>query len=182
MSSRVFQAKTGHTKKNPQLCGLSQREIQKGDDCYYLTCRGNNANPERQIFASKEDTDFETGFRVVPSGRTRKVAVGTRFEREVPIYQWEEKGPDGRWFVCEVWERMVLLEEAQKLGYRSPTTATGKTARTVARKGDRTLGHAHVVSATPTSPLHDVAAAVWLADKKDEMTREDAPPATEAIV
>lgn len=160
MSSRVFQAKTSHTEDNPQLCGLSGRKIAKGDDCFYLTCRGDAAHPERQIFASNAKTDFETGFRVIPSGRKRTIGAGTRWEREVAVYKWQEQGPDERWHDIVVWEQMALVEEAVRRGYKPPLDKNGNPYRTVARKGDRTQGHAHMANEKPISALEELAAVM----------------------
>lgn len=160
MSSRVFKAKTSHTEESPQLCGLSGRQIQKGDECFYLTCSGDGANPERQIFASKMKDGYETGFRVVPSGRTRTIGEGTRWERQVPIYKWQELGAEERWHDIKVWEHMVLLDQAVALGYKPPHDAKGRVFRTTARKGDRTKGHGHTVNEQPISALEELAAVM----------------------
>ena len=55
MSSRVFQATTGHSPGNPQVCGLSDREITEGDWIMYLVCHGADARPEYQIKVTREE-------------------------------------------------------------------------------------------------------------------------------
>lgn len=160
MSSRVFKARTSHTEENPQLCGLSGRPIRRGDDCFYLTCSGEGANPGRQIFASKKKDGYETGFRVIPSGRTRTIGAGTRWERQVPIYKWQQRDEEGRWHDIKVWEHMVLLSEAVARGYRPPHDAEGGIFCTTARKGSRTKGYGHIVNEQPISALEELAAVM----------------------
>ena len=159
MSSPVFKAKTGHTTSKPQICGLSGREIHKGDDIFYLTCRGGEAKPQEQVVILRYEEKEWRGrtklkpvysgpgdlpWRSVPSGNWRTVGEGTRWEKRVPIFKWQEE-KDGVWLDVETWENAVHLDEAQALGFAIRLTKTGKIARTVARKGDRTVGVAHTV-------------------------------------
>ncbi len=160
MTSPVFKAKTAHTKDRPQLCGLSGREIAKGDEIFYLTCRGREAHPGEQVVILRyEEKPGYRGrvklkpvysgpgdmpWRSVPSGNYRTVGEGTRWEKRVPIFKWQEE-KDGVWIDVETWENVVMLSEAQNLNYAIRRTKSGKVARTVARKGDRTVGHAHSI-------------------------------------
>ena len=109
MSSRSFKARTSHSEHNPQICGLNDTTacsatigeqevpggIVRGQCCFYLTCRGDTAQPSAQIQRSNKKDDYETGFRVVPSGRTRTVGREP-YTREMPIFKWQEwKCPKG---------------------------------------------------------------------------------------
>jgi len=159
MTSPVFKAKTAHSKDRPQLCGLSGREISRGDEIFYLTCKGREAHPGEQVVILRyEEKEFrgrtklkpvysgpgDLSWRSVPSGNYRTVGEGTRWEKRVPVFKWQEER-DGVWLDVETWENVVMLDEARTLGYAIRLTKTGKVARTVARKGDRTVGHAHSV-------------------------------------
>ena len=159
MTSPVFKAKSGHTDARPQTCGLSGREIHVGDDIFYLTCRGRDAQPTEQVVILRyEEKEWRGKTRLSPvysgpgdlpwrsvrSGNYRTVGEGTRWEKRVPIFKWQEE-KDGVWLDVETWENAVHLDEARSMGYAIRLTKTGKVARTVARKGDRTVGHAHSV-------------------------------------
>ena len=183
MSSPVFKAKTGHTTENPQICGLSGRRIFKGDDIFYLTCRGDRAQPEEQVtIVDYEEKTYRGKTRMkpiyegpnarkwksVPSGNYRTVGAGTPWEKKVPIFKWQEE-VDGVWHDVKTWENAVHLEEAVKRGYQVRKTKTGKIARTVARKGDRTVGYAHNVG----EPENVLLALARLADEEAFPENED---------
>lgn len=198
MSSAAFQARTTHTSNDPQICGLHKAtgcvdhiELEPGDGpeevrgaivadqlCFYLTCRGNEAKPSLQIQGSNKKDGYSTGYRSIPSGRTREVgkcraghtsrsecadhACGQGRWYDKKIYKWQEQSTDGRWHDVEVWERMVHHDCAIKAGYVAPS------GRTKAHRGARTVGYAHRVKADAISPLEEMAAAVWEEDQADE--------------
>jgi len=174
MSSRVFEARTSHTSVNPQICGLTEATgcsattedgvevegaILKGDMCFYLTCLGDQASPASQIQRSNKKDDYSTGYRVIPSGRTRTVGKPP-FTREQIIFKWQEQGPDERWHDVEVWEKMVHHGCAERLGYQTPQR------KTMAHKGDRTEGMNHRVKPKPISGLEELAVVAYEEDKK----------------
>jgi len=192
MSSPVFKAKTSHSERNPQHCGLSGQEIAKGDLCFYLTCRGKEAHPEQQIVILRYEEKTWRGktklkpvysgpgnlpWRSVPSGNYRTIAEGTHFERRVPIFKWQEER-DGVWLDVETWENMVLLEEATERGYQPPRTKTGKIRKTVARKGARTEGHAHSVGKveSPLLALARVAGPPETRQAREQRLLKDTDP------
>lgn len=166
MSSRVFAAKSSHRPSDPQLCGLCDitgcSPIVKGEMCLYLTCLGDNARPAAQIERGEKEDNYATGFRVVPSGKKRLVSPGTRWERMVPIFKWQQRGQGDQWHDIVVWERLVHADCARQAGYR----VSGK--QTEAIRGRRTQGHAHVASAVPESPLMDLA-RVMLVDTAEDL-------------
>jgi len=175
MSSRVFKARTSHSVKRPQLCGLDDSPIvgqdklprdrkHEADDMFYLTCQGDAPEVGRQIEKSTKEDDFSTGYRTVPTGRTRVVAEGTRWERNIPIYKWQQRFDEAcvsagcraresgeHWHDVTVWERLVKVTSAERLGYRVPG------GRTTAMKGARTEGRLHRVDENPESPLEALA-------------------------
>lgn len=144
MSSAVFDA------RNDGISALTGKPFTKGTPCYFLTCQGNVALPARQIEASKKDTGFETGYRIVPNG-TETTGYG-RWRKTRTIFAWEQQVAGGRWIRVAVWSNMVPVEEAREAGFKVP----GRT--TTARKGKRTQGVEHVldrasVAATPYADL-----------------------------
>lgn len=175
MSSRSFKARTSYSASNPQLCGLVESSgcctsvddvevdgaIARGQMCFYLTCRGDQAKPERQIQKSNKKDGYSTGFRIVPSGRTRTVGRPP-YTREVVVFKWQEQGQVGRWHDVTVWEKMVHEDCARKLGYRAPGDST------TAHKGDRTEGFAHKVSPNPISGLEELAIVAHEEDQNAE--------------
>lgn len=144
MSSRVFAARSSHRPHDPQLCGLSDltgcNPIQRGEMCLYLTCLGDAAQPVAQIERSGREDGFSTGFRVVASGRTRTVSVGTRFERQVPVFKWQQRDAQGRWHDVVVWERMVHADCARRMGYGGRRAVRQAGTR---RRGDRARDRGH---------------------------------------
>jgi len=185
--SRSFKARTSHTEENPQLCGLGDitgcsREIkdlgrvtsaiQEGDECFYLTCQGTDALPALQIEKSAKRDDYDTLYRVTPSGKTRQVGKGS-WTRQVPIFKWQEWRCDsgcrpgsgtfpaacakihkgGGWHDVTVWEKMVHEDCAAAAGYATPN------GKVIAHVGARPLGLAHSVSKTAESPFMDLARA-----------------------
>ena len=86
-----------------------------------------------------------------------------------PIFKWQEGRPTGnvdangepelRWHDVEVWEKVVLADEAVSRGFHVPTMSDGKFRMTDAFEGERTTGHCHSVSEVPESPMMDVARA-----------------------
>ena len=187
MSSRTFKARTTHSSNDPQLCGLHEASgcchsveidedtsedvpgaIIAGQECYYLTCRGDSAAPSMQIQRSNKKDGYSTGYRTIPSGKFRehKARNGTIYRK--PIYKWQEQGPNGRWHDVTVWERMVHVACAAQLGYRVSDTSTS------AFRGARTQGHAHQVSETPISGLEELAAAEYEAEQEEKADNESA--------
>ena len=182
MSSPVFNAKTSHTKSKPQLCGLSGTQISKGDNVFYLTCRGKEAKPDQQVLIARYVEKTWRGktklkpvyegpgnlpWRSVPSGNYRTIGEGSHFERRVPIFKWQEER-NGVWHDVRTWENMVLADVAVEMSYQLPRTRTGKIRRTVAKKGDRTKGYAHDVG-KPENPL---LALARLAPEEGEVSDE----------
>ena len=171
MSSRSFEAKTGHTASNPQLCGLHgstgcasegvEGAIMQGQMCFYLTCKGNEARPAYQIQKSNKRDDYSTGYRIVKTG-TRTVGKEP-FTRQQPVFGWQEQR-NGRWHDLVVWERMVHTLCAEEAGYVAPGD------RTIANPGDRTQRHAHQVSKTPESPLKELARVI---DEPEQQEAKD---------
>ncbi len=197
--SRSFKARTSHTADNPQLCGLGDitgchREIdglgqvanaiQEGDECFYLTCRGSDAQPTLQIERSAKRDDYDTLYRVTPSGKTRTVGKGA-WTKQVPIFKWQEWSCDsgcrpgsgtfpaacakihkgGGWHDVTVWEKMVHEDCAASTGYRTPN------GKVTARVGDRTRGYAHSVAKNAESPFMDLARAAE--SEEPEESEED---------
>lgn len=181
MSSKAFPARTAHTAKKDQICGLHKASgcsaevvlvenedaedvpgaILEGDLCFYLTCRGDQASPKAQIQRSNKKDGYSTGFRVIPSGRTRTVGKKP-YTREQPIFKWQEQGPNGRWHDVAVWEKMVHVKCAKALNYKAPSH------RGTAHRGARTKGFAHRVKAAPISALEELAAVAYEMDQKDD--------------
>jgi hypothetical protein len=187
MSSRTFKARTSHTASDPQLCGLHditgcsqtidglgevEGAIKRGDCCFYLTCLGTEAAPTAQIQRSNKKDDYDTGYRVTPSGKTRTVGRPP-YTKELPIFKWQEWrcqygcGPSsglspvecaserhgGGWYDVLVWEKMVHVACAASAAYLVPGQATE------AHRGARTQGHGHQLAQTPESPMMDLARA-----------------------
>lgn len=171
MSSRTFKARTTHSTDDPQICGLHEPSgccsniedadgnveevpgaIQAGQECFYLTCQGDQASPGMQIQRSNKKNNYETGFRVIPSGRHRVFKDRRGVEHKKPIFKWQEQGDDGCWHDVKVWERMVHASCAEQLGYKVSSTSTS------AHRGARTLGHAHQVKKDEINPLEELAA------------------------
>jgi hypothetical protein len=183
MSSRTFKARTTHTNTDPQLCGLHNASgcaatlafeqdgetveqevagaIVKDQECLYLTCRGDDANPERQIQRSNKKDGYSTGYRTIPSGRYREYTDRRGVIHKKPIFKWQEQDGDGRWHDVKVWERMAHTDCATKLGYFVSD------AHTTAFRGNRTKGHAHNVNSTPISGLEEVAAMEYEAEQAE---------------
>lgn len=180
MSSRTFKARTTHSSTDPQLCGLrissccchavedgdetveAPGAIVSGQECYYLTCRGTEASPGMQIQSSNKKDGYSTGYRVIPSGRHREYKDRRGIIHRKPIFKWQEQAADGCWHDVTVWERMVHVDCAEKLGYKVPRS------RTSAFRGARTEGHAHKVAPTPISVLEELAAADYEAERENE--------------
>jgi hypothetical protein len=134
----------------------------KAQECFYLTCKGENADPTKQLRASSKDDGYDTGFRIVPTGRTRTVGKPPRtFER--PIFKWQEwqcsercgmipaacesAGHRAGWHDVLVWEKMVHADCAQAAGFEVP----GR--RTTAHRGNRTVGVQHQLNKDAESAL-----------------------------
>lgn len=158
MSSRVFKARTGHSKANPQLDGLTQAPIGEGDWCFYLVCSGNSARPEYQISVVREEDYTYRGktkkkkIRETPDGKpffsvftgaweTFEKKDGSTGRRRV--YEWQTENAQGARIPVVVWSNMVLASVAEKLGYNVPRTAKGTYITTKAHEGDRTVGFEH---------------------------------------
>lgn len=201
MSSPVFKARTTHTATNPQVCGLHEvtgcsahidglgdvpgaiigtdTAGDLADKCFYLTCLGTDARPERQIFTSKKKDDYDTGYRVVPSGKYRTVGNG-RFTYQKPIFKHQEwscksdftckrspvdcaaEGHMGGWRDVRTWEKMVHADCAVNATYSVPGHETD------AYKGARTEGLGHELEDTFESPLEDLGRALADLDLGDD--------------
>lgn len=181
MSSRTFKARTTHSPDSPQLCGLSEASccnhsieveegveedvpgaIVAGQECLYLTCRGNDASPGMQIQRSNKKNNYETGYRVIPSGRHRVYKDRRGVEHKKPIFKWQEQGEDGCWHDVKVWERMVHASCAEQLGYFVSEQSTS------AFRGARWKGHAHQVNKDAISPLEELAAMEYEAEQEEK--------------
>jgi hypothetical protein len=179
MSSRVFKAKTGHTKDRPQICGLSDREIAEDDHIMYLVCHGGNARPEYQIKVTREEKKQVT-FR----GRTKTVSErdygmddGRRFRsvfggwqqnqdtgKREKVFQWQELtglDADGEenWQPVKCWSHIVLAQVATDLGYDVRCNKKGKWQMTTAHEGDRAIGNEHTLDAEGTNAMEVLARA-----------------------
>jgi len=169
LTSPAFKARTTWTRDEPQVCGLHHltgctHDVEgygpiggaliKDQKVAYLTCKGTVGLPEHQVFKSKRDTDYETGFRVVPTGngscrrghsfgmdeceqddRKRKRCPRC-YCMAKPDFQWQERDAEGRWHYVETWERMVHVACAHQAGFRV-------LGQTNAHVGSRTKGYAH---------------------------------------
>jgi len=140
---------------------------------------GDSAQPSAQIQRSNKKDDYDTGYRVVPSGRTRSVGKPP-YTREVPIFKWQEwicpqrcgstpvdcgkagNGHGGGWHDVAVWEKMAHVQCAADAGYQTPWGST------TAHRGDRTKGHAHRISPVKESPLMDLGRALLEDDETGE--------------
>ena len=176
MSSRIFKARTTHSDSSPQICGLHAsslcaanidgKEVPGGivadQECYFLTCQGDQANPAAQIQRSSKKDGYATGFRTIPSGRYKEYKDRRGIIHRKPIFKWQEQGPNGRWHDVKVWEKMVHTSCAAKLGYFVSQS------HTVAFRGNRTKGHAHSVNANPISGLEELAAAEFEAEQEEK--------------
>ena len=173
MSSRVFKARTGHTESNPQICGLSGREIAQDDPILYLVCRGNDARPEYQVKVTREEskqveyrgrkrkvterdygTDDGTEFRNVFGGWQTNPKTGQREK----VFEWQQKIGDS-WHPVETWSHIVLAQVAADLGYDVRTKKNGKWAMTRAHEGDRAVGNEHSVASESINAMEELARA-----------------------
>jgi len=180
MSSRVFRATTGHTIENPQLCGLSNREIQEDDQIMYLVCHGGDARPEYQIKVTREEkkektyrgrtrTVYERDYGM-DDGRTfRSVFGGWQVNHDTgkreKVFNWQElKGTDSDgeeiWSPVKCWSNVVLAEVADELGYAVRRKKNGKWQTTTAHDGDRTVGNEHTIDAEGENAMEVLARAV----------------------
>jgi hypothetical protein len=167
MSSRVFKAKTGHSEEKPQICGLSNREVSKGDPIMYLVCHGSDARPEYQIkntAGADEKTNYEMDdgrqFRSVFGGWHKNEETGKREKQ----FTWQEqKGTDADgypiWATVTCWSHIVLAEVAEKLGYSVKKKKNGKWSTTTAHEGDRAVGSEHTVSEESENAMEVLARA-----------------------
>ena len=199
MSSRVFKAKAGHTDSKPQICGLSEKKIAKGDSILYLVCHGANARPEYQIKVTREEKK-EVKFR----GRTKTISEkdygmddGRKFRsvfggwqqnsdtgKREKVFAWQEhKGKDGDgediWMPVKCWSHIVLAEIAEDLGYDVRKRRNGKWSTTTARDGDRAIGNEHAVDVEGENAMEVLARAactdeeLGLVPPKEEQKAED---------
>ena len=179
MSSRVFKAKSGHTEESPQICGLSNAFISKGDWILYLVCHGTNARPEYQIKILKEvkktvvfrgrsktvtekDYGMDNGrrFRSVFGGWGQNPDTGKREK----VFTWQEFAgldADGEevWNPVKCWSHIVLAEVADSLGYEVRKRGNGKWATTTAYKGDRAIGNEHTIDVEGENAMEVLARA-----------------------
>lgn len=158
MSSAIFAANNAFTSV------LTGKSYPAGTPAFYLTCAGNVAIPARQIEASKKDTGFETGYRIVKTGSVTKRGRFGRFY-EKPTFGWEQKV--GRsWVRVTTWSNMVAVSEARDLGFKVP----GRT--TDAMKGKRTVGLEHEVD---REALEDARVAEIAAEAEEILAKINAP-------
>lgn len=185
MSSRTFNARTTHSTSDPQICGLHlaslcseivpievdgkvvEKEVPgaivKGQECLYLTCRGDQASPAAQIQRSNKKDGYSTGYRTIPSGRFKEYKDRRGYIHKKPIFKWQEQDSTGRWHDVKVWEQMAHVDCTAKLGY---FTGFG---RTTAFRGNRTRGHAHTVNSAPISGLEELAAMEYEAEQEEKL-------------
>jgi len=179
MSSRVFEAKTGHTDARPQVCGLSNRKIVEGDQIMYLVCTGADSRPEYQIKVTREEkttksyrgrerTVYEKDYGMDDGRVFRSVfggwSVNPDTGKREKSFEWQEcKGKDAKgnaiWVPVECWSHIVLAEIAANLGYEVRTNGKGKWSTTTAHKGDRAVGNEHSVSSEEPNAMEVLARA-----------------------
>ena len=179
MSSRVFKAKTAHSKEKPQICGLSNREIAKDDPIMYLVCNGVDARPEYQIkvtreekttkkFRGRERTVYEKDYGMDDGRVFRSVFGGWHVNPDTnkreKSFEWQEcKGKDANgnaiWVPVECWSHIALAEVADRLGYEVRKNGKGKWSTTTAREGDRAIGNEHSVSSEEPNAMEVLARA-----------------------
>lgn len=166
-------------------CGLLPTDpINKGDDCIYLTCSGDDAIPNRQMVEIGENSfvdDHGVQYREVPTGRFRckRKACSAEYDfyinrgwchecpperpggknrraKIVPIYQWQENRgtPED-----PKWHNVKVWDKAVKVSNARKLGFQIPGSVTVAAPGTRTRGIYHEVEATPESPLMDLARA-----------------------
>jgi hypothetical protein len=199
MSSRVFQAKTGHTAQNPQLCGLTGTPVQRDDWIMYLVCHGADARPQYQIKVvaerevekeiydrrkrrkvKKTVTERDYGmagrqFRTVYDGKRKNPQTGKREK----IFIWQEHvgiDADGEpmWRTVKCWSHIVHAEAADRLGYEVREDENGEWAKTEAYDGDRAVGSEHNVEEEEDNAMVTLARAA-LSDEEAGLV----PPETE---
>jgi len=185
MSSRVFRAHTAHTADNPQLCGISVKEIQRKDWVLFLVILGSDARPEFQIRCvaetqvereiydrrkrrkvTKTVTQREYGlngvkFRTVYGGKSKNEKTG----KQEKIFNWQEMtgfDADGEemWRTVKCWSQLVLADVAESLGYDVRADENGEWVTTVAYEGDRNIGSEHTVEVEEDNAMVTLARAV----------------------
>lgn len=184
MSSRVFQARTGHSADNPQLCGLTNTPIQRDDWIMYLVCRGADARPDYQIKVVAEnevekeyfnrwkkrrekrkvvERDYSLNgqeFRTVYNGKKKNPTTG-KYEKN---FIWQECvgiDADGEkeWRTVKCWSHIVHAKAAESLGYEVRADKDGKWLTTEAYEGDRAVGSEHTVEAEEENAMIELARA-----------------------
>jgi len=201
MSSRVFEATTGHSKNNQQLCGLSGRPIAVGDPIMFLVCHGDDARPEYQIKVTREekvektyydrrkrkqvtrnvterDYGMDSGetFRSVFNGWQNNPDTGKREK----VFSWQQKtgvDADGEdiWMPVKCWSKIVFANVAEGLGYEVRRKRDGSYSTTTAHDGDRNIGNEHSLEREQEPAMIAVARAA-LTDEEAGLT----PPEDEA--
>jgi hypothetical protein len=107
-----------------------------------------------------------------------------------PIFKWQEGRPTGnvdangepeyRWHDVNVWEHVVMADEAEARGFHVPCDKNGVRRTTEALPGERTVGHANSVSDVAESPIMDIARAAIPPEELGQAPEEPAPePAPE---
>ena len=180
MSSRVFKAKSGHTPERPQLCGLSNREISKGDEILYLVIAGDNARPEYQIKVTREErkkvtfrgrtrTTFDRDYGMDNGRQFRSVFGGWQTNPDTgkreKTFEWQEKKGEV-WSPIECWSHIALADVAEELGYDIRKRKNGKRQTTTAHDGDRAIGNEHTVNAPETVNAMEVLARAACTDEE----------------
>jgi hypothetical protein len=185
VSSRVFQATTGHTPDNPQICGLSSREINEDDWIMYLVVAGNDARPEYQIKVTREEkvkkkvydrrkrkkvekTCYERDYGMDDGRRFRSVFGGWQTNpstgKREKVFTWQEFAgldADGEeiWNPLKCWSHIVLAHVADELGYEVRKDKKGRFRKTTAHDGDRAVGNEHTVDENGVNAMEELARA-----------------------
>jgi hypothetical protein len=203
MSSRVFKARTGNSKDNPQVCGLTGDPINRDDWIMYLVCHGGDARPEYQIkVVSEQDVEKDiydrrkrrkvkktvtqrdygmngTSFRTVYDGKRKNHSTG-KMEK---IFVWQEQvgiDADGEpeWRTVKCWSHIVHAKAAEELGYEVRADASGEWVSTEAHEGDRAVGSEHTVEEEEDNAMVTLARAALT----DEEAGKVAPTEVEEII
>lgn len=199
MSSRVFQARTGHTAENPQLCGLTNNPIHKDDWIMYLVCRGADARPTYQITVVAErevekeyysrwkrrkvkkkvtERDYALNgkeFRTVYDGKKLNPKTGKKEKNFI----WQEcTGIDAdgekQWRDVKCWSHIVHAKAAESLGYTVRADKDGKWVTTEAHEGDRAVGSEHTVGEEENAMVA-LARAVLSEEEAGLVAPQDSP-------
>lgn len=148
----------------------------------------NGDTRERTVRESLDGVSFRsvpTGERRCRRNSCRKVYDYARTwcscrSKTQMVFKWQEnKGTAAhpKWHDVTVWEKVVLVKNAEALGYHIPKGRNGEYIRTVAAPGTRTTGYAHQTAQAPESPLMDLARVAL----EEEAAEEAAPSEPEGF-